>query len=237
MATTGLDTFCSRSTTSSRTSGAGGFEMTRMTSVGSWCSKPTMASLTVMAPTSSLRSRPPVPMACTQPPPKRSMMQVTSWMPVPDAPTMPMLPGLTTFVKATGMLETMPVPQSGPMSRSPFSRAFLLRRASSSRGTLSVNENTCRPISSARSSSGAAYSPGMENSAMFASGRSATASSQDDASHTAPAVCLFTDKSSRNAFTSSSTTSTTDASAASTTITMSLGAAACASGVSRPAAS
>ena len=32
-------------------------------------------------------------------------MVVTSWIPVPDAPTIPIFPGFTTLVKAMGMLE------------------------------------------------------------------------------------------------------------------------------------
>ena len=236
MATTGLVHFSSKSTTSSRTSGAGGFEMTQMTSVGSWFSSATMASFTVTAPTFSLRSRPPVPMACTQPPPKRSIMHVTSWMPVPEAPTMPMLPGLMTFVKAMGTLEMTPVPQSGPMKRRPFSCAFCFRRTSSSSGTLSVKEKTLRPRSRARSSSGAAYSPGMEKSAMLASGSCAMASSQLVASAGPPAASFFTERSARKASVSASTVSRMAASSLSTTMTMSDGFAAAASSVRRPAA-
>ena len=36
--------------------------------------------------------RPPVPINCETPPPKSWMRTLTSWLPVPEAPTMPMLP-------------------------------------------------------------------------------------------------------------------------------------------------
>ena len=176
-------------------------------------------------------------MACTQPPPIRSMAQVTSWMPVPEAPTMPMLPGLITLVKATGTELITPVPQSGPIKSRPFSCAFCFRRTSSFRATLSVKENTLRPRSRARSSSGAAYSPGMEKSAKLASGSAATASSHEVAVVLPPSAAFLTERSSRKASVSESTSSTIFSSSASTTITMSLGLAAAASGVKRPAAS
>ena len=52
-------------------------------------------SIMVIPPTSVDRSLPPVPMAFLTPSPRRSMMVVSSWMPVPDAPMMPMGPGAT----------------------------------------------------------------------------------------------------------------------------------------------
>ena len=193
-----------------------------------------MPSITVMAPTAEERSRPPVPMAWVTPSPRRSMMQVTSWMPVPEAPTMPILPAFTTFVKAMGMELMMPVPQSGPMSMRPFSCAFRLRRTSSSRLMLSVNEKTLRPRSSARSISGAVYSPGVENRARLASGSASIASSQDSTSASWEASFL-TERSERKRSVSARTPFTVSSLSESMTMTMSEGDAAAASSVRRPA--
>ena len=55
-------------------------------------SSASIAISVVIAPTSALRSRPPVPIAWLMPPPARAIRQETSWMPVPEAPMMPMSP-------------------------------------------------------------------------------------------------------------------------------------------------
>ena len=60
------------------------------------------------------------------------------------------------------------VPQSGPIIRSPRSRAWRLSAASSSSGTLSEKISTWSPRSSALRASAAANSPGTEISARFA---------------------------------------------------------------------
>ena len=87
-----------------------------------------------MPPMSSLRSRPPVPSACETPPPRLWMRQVTSCSPVPDAATSPMSPRRTTLAKPSGTPLTIAVPQSGPMTSRPRSRAYVLIARSSSIG-------------------------------------------------------------------------------------------------------
>ena len=62
----------------SRTAFAGGLESTIITLTASSCSIASIMSMTVMPPTASDRSRPPVPMALVTPSPRRSMMQVNS---------------------------------------------------------------------------------------------------------------------------------------------------------------
>ena len=161
-------------------------------------------------------------------------MAATSWIPVPDAPTIPMLPGFETFVNAMGIDEMTPVPQSGPMSMRPFSWALRVRRTSSSSEMLSENENTLSPRSSAFSISGAVYSPGVEKRARLASGSAFRASSQLVTSFKSGSSFL-TDKSERNSSVFVRTASRTLESSESTTTTMSLGLAASASGVSSPA--
>ena len=145
-----------------------------------------------------------------------------------------MLPGFTTLVNAIGIPEMIPVPQSGPIKRSPLSWAFFFKRISSSSEILSEKENTCSPLSRAVSISGAVYSPGVENNAIFASGSCSNASSQVVTLVNA-CFSFLTDISFKNAFTSSNTLSTISSLSASTTIHISPGAAASASAVRRPA--
>ena len=155
-ATTGLSIERSTASTFSCTSLAGGLEITVMTlTLGSWLSALMLSSI-VIAPTSVDRSRPPVPIAFVTPLPMRSMIVVTSWIPVPDAPTTPMSPSATVLVNANGTLWIIPVPQSGPITKRPFSCANSFRRTSSSLGTLSENMNTCKSLRSAFSASIAA---------------------------------------------------------------------------------
>jgi len=123
-----------------------------------------------MAPTSALRSRPPVPIAWLMPPPARATRQDTSWMPVPEAPIRPMSPRGTTLANASGTPPMIAVPQSGPITRRPRSRASRLSAISSSIGTLSEKIITLRPNASALRASAAAKCPGTEISARLASG-------------------------------------------------------------------
>ena len=67
------------------------------------------------------------------------------------------------------------VPQSGPITIRSLSRATRLSIASSDPDTLLLNSMTFSPRFSALSASAAAYSPGVEISARFASLASASA--------------------------------------------------------------
>ena len=191
-------------------------------------------SIIVIPPTSVDRSRPPVPMAFLTPSPRRSMMVVNSWIPVPDAPMIPMEPGVTLLVNAIGTPWIIPVPQSGPMTASPFSCAFCLILISSSKVTLSLNMNTFMPSSSARSASNAAYAPGIEMTARFASGSFLSALSQDF-TDSAP---FFSDSDVdcflKNSSTSCMITSRMPSSSTSATTTMSLADAPSSSSVLNP---
>ncbi len=60
-ATAGVPQPASARSTRSATSGEGGFETQRITSVASSAARRAIASRAVIAPTSSFRSRPPVP--------------------------------------------------------------------------------------------------------------------------------------------------------------------------------
>ncbi len=105
----------------------------------------------VIAPSSSLeRSRPPVPMAWEMPSPQWAMVQLTSCMPVPEAPTMPMRPRGTRLANPSPTPAMIAVPQSGPITSRPSSRARFLKTISSSSGTLFEKRKTCLPASSAR---------------------------------------------------------------------------------------
>ncbi len=97
--TEGFGAFASASRTLSATGFAGGFEMTTMTFVFGSLASMSMAKSVVSAPTFSLRSRPPVPIAWEMPNPAFSTRQVTSWVPVPEAPTTPMGPRRTLLAK------------------------------------------------------------------------------------------------------------------------------------------
>ena len=91
-------------------------------------------------------------------------------MPVPEAPMIPMSPLGTALANANGTPAMMAVPQSGPMTRSPRSRASRFSATSSRSGTLSEKIMTLRPRRSAFLASAAAKSPGTEISARLASG-------------------------------------------------------------------
>ena len=176
---TGLLKLLRRAEIFSLTSFAGGLEITISTFTLLSFSMASIISIMVMPPTAVDKSLPPVPMALFTPSPRRSMMVVSSWIPVPDAPMIPMEPGATLFVNAIGTLWIIPVPQSGPITESPFSCAFFFNATSSSSVTLSLNMKTFMPSSSARSASSAAYMPGMEMTARLASGSFSSALSQD----------------------------------------------------------
>ena len=161
------------------------------------------------------------------------MIVVTSWIPVPDAPTTPIFPGETTLVKAIGILEMIPVPQSGPIINSPFSCANFFKRTSSSIATLSVKEKTCRPFFKAFSISAAPYSPGILNNATLASGKAVSASCQEAAAGFSLSSPLA-ERSARKVSIAGKTSSMICSSSLSTTIIMSFGESASASGVSKP---
>jgi hypothetical protein len=61
------------------------------------------------------------------------------------------------------------VPQSGPITRRPFSLPSFFKRISSSIETLSLKRKTCNPLARASLASLAAYSPGTDIAAIPAS--------------------------------------------------------------------
>ena len=74
----GLRLLPTRSSTMRATSAAGGFEISTMCEVDASASSASIAIKVVMAPTSGLRSRPPVPIAWLTPRPARAISVVTS---------------------------------------------------------------------------------------------------------------------------------------------------------------
>ena len=185
----GFFDFDTRSSTAFATSAAGGFDTMTMCLVAGSASSRSIAIRVVMPPTSFLRSRPPVPIACDMPRPARAIRQEISWMPVPDAPTMPMSPRGTTLANARGTPPMIAVPQSGPMTRRPSVRASRFNSTSCSIGTLSEKIITSRPERIAFKASAAAKSPGTEISARLASGVWARAARSVRGRHTlAPTV-------------------------------------------------
>ena len=91
-------------------------------------------------------------------------------MPVPEAPTTPIDPAGATLANASGAPAMQAVPQSGPITISPRSRALVFSATSCATLTLSENIITLQPSSSALSASSAAYSPAIEISARLAAG-------------------------------------------------------------------
>ena len=83
---------------------------------------------------------------------------------------MPMSPRGTALAKASGAPPMMAVPQSGPITSRPSSRASRLSASSSASGTLSLKIMHMSPRCSALRASAAANSPGTEISARLASG-------------------------------------------------------------------
>ena len=142
----------------------------------------------VMPPTSALRSRPPVPIAWLTPLPARAIRHEISWMPVPEAPMMPMSPRGTTFANASGTPPMIAVPQSGPITSRPRVRASCFSSTSCSTGTLSEKIITSRPARIALSASAAAKAPGTEINATDRSGICAFAARSVRGRHAAPAL-------------------------------------------------
>ena len=91
-------------------------------------------------------------------------------MPVPDAPMTPIPPCGKTLAKASGLPAIIAVPQSGPITMSPFSRASVFSSTSCSSGTLSENSITLLLANNPSFATPAEYSPATETSNRFASG-------------------------------------------------------------------
>ena len=117
-----------------RPTGAGGLETSSTRSVAGSASRAASASSVASPPTASDRSRPPTPSTCETPTPAASSRQETCWAPVPLAATRPTGPGRTTLAKPNARPETIAVPQSGPMTRTPASCAARLSATSCSTG-------------------------------------------------------------------------------------------------------
>src|SRR5207237_1215409 len=79
--------------------GEGGFETMSTTLVSGSAPRAAIPCKVVSPPTAAWRSRPPVPIAWETPEPRRWMRLVSSWIPVPEAPTTPMGPRRTRFAK------------------------------------------------------------------------------------------------------------------------------------------
>ena len=148
--------------------GPAGFDTTTITSVSGSSSRRRIASRVIRPPTSGPRSRPPTPIACEVPTPWCARRQVSCWMPVPEAPTMPMRPRGTTLENPIPTPSMIEVPQSGPMKSSPRRRASSLSSTSSASDTLSEKQKTLSPAVSASQQAQAACSPGTETRAMLA---------------------------------------------------------------------
>ena len=127
------------------TSGSGGLETSRMTSVPGSASSARTASAAIRPPTPADRSRPPTPITWDTPMPHRSSRDITSWAPVPAAATTPTGPGVTALAKPRPTPASTAVPAPGPISSKPSRRARSLSSTSSASGTLSLNSRTCRP--------------------------------------------------------------------------------------------
>ncbi len=88
---------------------------------------------------------------------------------------MPMSPRGTTLANASGAPPTIAVPQSGPITNRPRSRASRLSATSSSTGILSEKIMTWSPSPKALRASATAKCPGTEISARLAAGIALTA--------------------------------------------------------------
>ena len=150
---TGLPVATAAASIAAATAGSGGLEITTMTRVPSSAASSFRPARVISPPTAAVRSRPPTPMACETPTPAASSRQVTSWMPVPDAPTMPTGPRCTALANPSATPSMIAVPQSAPMKSSPSSVARRLSATSVSRLTPSEKQNTCLPASSAAAAS------------------------------------------------------------------------------------
>ena len=92
---------------------------------------------------------------------------------------MPILPRETLLIMPMEIPPMTDVPQPGPITRRPFSRASCLSSISSSRGTLSLKMNTFAPCINALRASSPANSPATEMMTRFASGTASKAASTD----------------------------------------------------------
>ena len=174
--TAGLPSPASTPCSMSATSGAGCFATRTIARVRSSSASRRSPNVLIMPCTSADRSRLPVPIACDTPTPSRDSRQQTSWVPVPEAPTMPIGPRATRLAKPRPTPSMIAVPQSGPMTSSPASRPRALSAISSDRATLSLNRKMLRPASIARWATKAAYAPGTAMDTRFVPGCSRTAS-------------------------------------------------------------
>ena len=108
--------------------------------------------------------------------PQWSSSVMTSCAPVPAAATTPTGPAPTALAKPSPTPPSMAVPAPGPITSRPSSLARRLSATSSEVGTLSLNSSTCSPAVKAEWAAIAAYGPGTETTATFASGSSRVAS-------------------------------------------------------------
>ena len=166
--TTGLPHSRASPRTSSATARCGGFERSTMTRVSGSPASSSRPRRVVRPPTTSVRSRPPVPIAWLIPLPARWTRTVTSWSPVPDPATTPIGPRRTRFAKPRATPSRIAVPAPGPIMSSRFATAACLRSRSSSTDTLSLKRRTLRPDSRALAASRAANAPATDTTATSA---------------------------------------------------------------------
>jgi hypothetical protein len=157
---TGTESPAAASATAAAVEGAGGLDTSITRSVAGSASSAARASSVARPPTASDRSRPPTPSTCETPTPAMSSRQEICCAPVPDAATRPTGPGRTTLAKPRATPETIAVPQSGPITRTPASCAARFNATSCSTGTPSEKTRTLRPAAIASAASAMAYWPG-----------------------------------------------------------------------------
>ena len=138
-ATTGFLHSRMRAVRACRTLSAGLREISTIYSVSGSFSSASMPISMLMPPTCSFKSLPPVPIVCETPLPASCRNAATCWIPQPDAPQIPNGPRLLMLDNTNAAPLMLATPQSGPMHRSPFSRASSFISRSCSRGTLLLN--------------------------------------------------------------------------------------------------
>ena len=153
---TGTESSAAAAETDASTDGAGGLDTSSTRSVAGSASRAASASRVARPPTASDRSRPPTPSTCETPTPAMSSRQEICCAPVPDAATRPTGPERTTLANPRATPETIAVPQSGPITRTPASCAACLRATSCSTGTPSEKTRTLRPAAIASAASATA---------------------------------------------------------------------------------
>ena len=131
-------TFCA-------TASAGGLLTNTITCVAGSCCKALRPASIISPPTSSFRSRPPVPMPWLRPTPFFASSVLTSCRPVPAAETRPTGPAGTTLAKPSAAPFKMAVPAPGPISSKPWATAYCFNAISSASETLSLKSSTCKP--------------------------------------------------------------------------------------------